>query len=85
MLHNDGDAKEAIKMLSKALEADPDNPHIEYCLAAAHAKIGDGGASAKHLRVAIEADPLAKIHARADEDFAPVRHTAEMGALLSES
>ncbi len=85
MLHNDGDSREAIKMLSKALEAEPENAHIEYCLAAAHAKIGDGSATAKHLRQAIEADPLSKIHARADEDFAPVRHTAEVLALLSES
>jgi Tfp pilus assembly protein PilF len=85
MLHNDGDSKEAIKMLGKALEADPSNAHIEYCLAAAHAKIGDSAATAKHLRQAIQADPLSRIHARADDDFAPVRHTAEVGALLSES
>ena len=84
MLHNDGDSREAIKMLSKALEADPDNAHIEYCLAAAHAKIGDGVATAKHLKQAIQADPLSRIHARVDEDFAPVRHTAEVGALLTE-
>ena len=85
MLHNDGDSREAIKMLGKALEAEPSNSHIEYCLAAAHAKIGDGAATAKHLRQAIQADPLSRIHARADDDFAPVRHTAEVGALLSES
>ena len=85
MLHNDGDSREAIKMLGKALEAEPSNSHIEYCLAAAHAKIGDGAATAKHLRQAIQADPLSRIHARADDDFAPVRHTAEVGALLSDS
>jgi tetratricopeptide (TPR) repeat protein len=85
MLHNDGDSREAIKMLGKALEAEPSNSHIEYCLAAAHAKIGDGAATAKHLRQAIQADPLSRIHARADDDFAPVRHTAEVSALLSES
>jgi Flp pilus assembly protein TadD len=85
MLHNDGDSREAIKMLGKALEADPSNAHIEYCLAAAHAKIGDGAATAKHLRQAIQADPLSRMHARADDDFAPVRHTAEVVALLSES
>jgi tetratricopeptide (TPR) repeat protein len=85
MLHNDGDSREAIKMLSKALESDPRNAHIEYCLAAAHAKIGDGAATAKHLKEAIESDPLSRIHARADEDFAPVRHVAEVSALLSET
>jgi tetratricopeptide (TPR) repeat protein len=85
MLHNDGDSKEAIKMLGKALEADPSNAHIEYCLAAAHAKIGDGAATARHLRQAIQADPLSRMHARADDDFAPVRHTSEVVALLSES
>jgi tetratricopeptide (TPR) repeat protein len=84
MLHNDGDSKEAIKVLSRALEAEPENPYIEYCLAAAHAKIGDGVETAKHLRQAIEADPLSRIQARVDEDFAPVRHTAEVSALLSE-
>jgi len=85
MMHNDGDSREAIKMLGKALEAEPSNSHIEYCLAAAHAKIGDGAATAKHLRQAIQADPLSRIHARADDDFAPVRHTAEVVALLTES
>jgi tetratricopeptide (TPR) repeat protein len=85
MLHNDGDSREAIKMLGKALEADPSNPYIEYCLAAAHAKIGDGAATAKHLRQAIQADPLSRMQARADDDFAPVRHTTEVSALLSES
>jgi tetratricopeptide (TPR) repeat protein len=85
MLHNDGDSREAIKMLGKALEADPSNAYIEYCLAAAHAKIGDGAATAKHLRQAIQADPLSRMQARADDDFAPVRHTTEVSALLSES
>jgi tetratricopeptide (TPR) repeat protein len=85
MLHNDGDSREAIKMLGKALEADPSNSHIEYCLAAAHAKIGDGTATARHLRQAIQADPLSRIHARADDDFAPVRHTSEVVALLTET
>ena len=84
MLHNDGESREAIKMLGKALEAEPSNSHIEYCLAAAHAKIGDGAATAKHLRQAIQADPLSRMYARADDDFAPVRHTTEVVALLSE-
>ncbi|MGH9335361.1 MAG: tetratricopeptide repeat protein, partial [Vicinamibacteria bacterium] len=84
MLHNDGDAQQAIRMLSRALESDPTNAHIEYCLAAAHAKIGDGAATAKHLRQAIQADPLSRIHARMDEDFAPVRYQSEISALLSE-
>lgn len=83
MLLNEGDSEQAVRVLSKALEMDPENPHIEYCLAAAHAKEGDAAETARHLRVAIQGDPLNRIHAKADVDFAPVRDQSEVASLLS--
>lgn len=85
MLHNEGDSQQAIKMFSKALEQDPANPHIAYCLAAAHARLGDAASTAKHLREAIQADRTSRVQALSDEDFARVRDESEVAALLAEA
>jgi tetratricopeptide (TPR) repeat protein len=83
MLLNEGDAAQAIKVLTKALEADPSNPHIAYCLAAAHGRAGEAAESARLLKQAIEADPTSRFHARVDDDFAPVKNRSEIVALLA--
>jgi tetratricopeptide (TPR) repeat protein len=85
MLHNEGDSQQAIKLFSKALEQDPANPHIAYCLAAAHARLGDAASTAKHLREAIQADRTSRVQAIADEDFARVRDQSEVASLLAEA
>jgi len=82
---NEGDPTQAIKHLSKALDAAPKNPQAAYCLAAAHAICGDASASAKNLKLAIGADPSARVQAQNDEDFASVRSSSEIASLLAEA
>lgn len=85
MLLNDGDTVQAIKVLTKALEAEPSSPHIEYCLAAAYGRAGEAAESAKHLKQAIAADPTSRFHAQTDDDFAPVKNRSEIATLLSQA
>jgi tetratricopeptide (TPR) repeat protein len=85
ILHNSGDSQQAIKVLAKALEAEPSNPHIEYCLAAAHARAGEPAEAAKHLRLAIQADRTVRVHALVDDDFRGVRDRSEVASLLSDA
>lgn len=85
LLHNAGDSQQAIKVLSKALEMEPSNPYIAYCLAAAHARAGEASEAAKHLKQAIQADSTSRIHALADEDFASIRDRSELAAVLAEA
>jgi len=82
---NEGDAGQAIKHLSKALELEPKSAHVQYCLAAAHGLSGDAPSSAKLLKQAISSDPTNRVHAKTDEDFARVRDAAEVAALLVEA
>lgn len=85
MYLNDGDAQQAIKHLSKALEIEPKSTYIQYCLAAAHALTGDAPTTAKYLKQAITADETSRIHALSDEDFASVRNSPEVAPLLAEA
>ncbi len=85
MLLNEGDTAQAIKVLGKALEAEPSNPHIEYCLAAAYGRAGEAADSARHLKLAIAADPTSRFHAQTDDDFAPVKNRSEITALLTQA
>lgn len=82
---NDGDHATAIKQLTKALELEPKNAHVQYCLAAAHALGGDAPATAKLLKQAIGSDPSARVHARVDEDFSRVWDSDEVAVLLTEA
>ena len=82
---NEGEAAQAVKHLSKALDLEPKSAHIHYCLAAAHARSGDASTTAKHLKQAISADPSSRFHAKTDDDFAGVRDTTEVSALLVEA
>ena len=80
---NAGNLQEAIKCFTKGLEQLPDDPHIQYCLGAAHARAGDAGEAAKHLRLAIQRDPTTRIHVKNDRDFASVLQSDEIVAALS--
>ena len=82
---NEGDAAQAVKHLSKALDLEPKSAHIHYCLAAAHALSGDASTTARHLKQAISADPTSRFHAKTDDDFVSVRDAAEVAALLVEA
>lgn len=80
---NAKNSKEAIKAFTKALEEHPDQAHVNYCLAAAHAVSGDSAEAARHLKSAIASDPTVRIRAKSDQDFASVRESDEVAALLS--
>lgn len=82
---NEGDASQAIKHLSKALDLEPKNPHIQYCLASAHALSGDAASTAKFLKQAIHEDPTVRVHVKNDADFANVRDSSEVASLLAEA
>jgi len=76
------DLAQGVKYLTKATELEPANAHFHYCLAAAHAAMGEAPQSAKHLKQAISGDPSTRVHARTDEDFASVRNSEEVAPLL---
>ncbi len=83
MRHNEGDYPQAIKYLAKALEQEPKNDYIHYYLAAALARSGDAQATARHLKQAASSDPVSLVQAKADADFAAVRSSPEVEAVLS--
>jgi len=59
----------AVEHLSKALRSGPNQDHIRYALAAAHALLGNVEAALEHLRVAVELRPANRLLAGEDEDF----------------
>jgi tetratricopeptide (TPR) repeat protein len=59
----------AIEQLSKADKMRPNQDHIYYALAAAHALQGNRQAALDHLETAITLRNENRIHARRDEDF----------------
>ncbi len=62
----------AVENLTKALKAGPDQEHVRYALAAAHALQGNSDAALEHLAVAIELRPANRHLAATDEDFQPL-------------
>ena len=82
---NSGDPEQAIKQLSKAEDLDPENSHVQYCLAAAYAVSGDAAETENHLQKAIAKDPSSLIAAKLDDDFDSVRDSEGIAALLVEA
>lgn len=82
---NQGDPSQAVKHLTKALDLEPKNAHILYCLAAAHAISGDASSTAKLLKQAISEDPAVRVQVKNDTDFARVRESSEVAPLLAEA
>jgi tetratricopeptide (TPR) repeat protein len=60
---------QAVEHLSKADKLAPNQEHIRYVLAAAHALQGNTNAALEHLSAAISLRPGNRIRARRDEDF----------------
>jgi hypothetical protein len=56
-----------------------------YNLACVYARIGDEALAARHLNQAIEREPQARLWARTDADFTPVRTTPAFQKLLGAS
>jgi tetratricopeptide (TPR) repeat protein len=61
---------EAIEHLGRADKLAPNQEHIRYALATAHALEGNAGAALEHLKSAITLRPANRIQARHDEDLA---------------
>jgi tetratricopeptide (TPR) repeat protein len=59
----------AVEHLSKANKLKPNQDHIRYALAAAHARQGNADAAIAHLEPAVSLRPENRIQARHDEDF----------------
>jgi len=59
----------AVEQLSKADKLKPNQDHIRYALAAAHARQGNTEAAIEHLGAAVSLRPQNRIQARYDEDF----------------
>jgi tetratricopeptide (TPR) repeat protein len=83
--HNRGDYDRAIKYLTKALEMEPGNDHVHYCLAAAYSCHGDREDAKRHLKQAVSADQYNRVLAKADADFAVLRDEADVSQLLTPS
>jgi tetratricopeptide (TPR) repeat protein len=66
---NAGDFEPAVEHLSRANKLKPNQDHIRYALAAAHARQGNADAGIEHLQAAVSLRPLNRIQARHDEDF----------------
>lgn len=83
VLLNRGEYSEALKAFHQAAEIHPRNEHVQYCLAAANARVGDFGAAVKALRSAIHANPSNRTQARTDPDFEALRGREDFEELLS--
>ena len=83
-LHNKGDYHGAVTSLEKAVEMDPKNDHVHYCLAASYARIGDARGATRHLKRAIGADPYNRVLAISDTDFDSLRNEPTLVQILAE-
>lgn len=66
---NARDLERAIESLNRADRLGPNQDHVRYALAAAHALLRNVDAALEHLKAAIELRPANRFLARKDEDF----------------
>jgi Flp pilus assembly protein TadD len=85
VLLNRGEYAEAVKAFHNAAEIHPRNEHVQYCLAAANARVGDLSGAVKALRSAIHANPANRAQARSDPDFETLRGREDFEELLGHS
>ena len=85
VLLNRGEYAEAVKAFHNAAEIHPRNEHVQYCLAAAHARAGDPHGAVKALRSAIHTNPANRAQARLDPDFETLRGREDFEELLGHS
>jgi len=72
----------AVEHLSKANKLKPNQDHIRYALAAAHARQGNTDAAIEHLGAAVTLRPENRIQARHDEDFQRLASDSRFRRLL---
>ena len=68
-LLNEGDFKEALRHLEKAVEHDPKDPHAHIGVASARMGSGDQDGALEALRKACAVDPNARVWVQAMSDF----------------
>jgi Tetratricopeptide repeat len=66
---NTGDVEQARQLFEKALRLKPDEPHILYSLAAAHAKMGSHDVALGYLDDLVQMHPRFRTQAMNDSDF----------------
>ena len=81
---NRREVDEALALLKGAASSHPDDDHLQYMLALAHALRSDAAASATHLERAIELNPYNRVQARQEPDFDAVRDDEPIQILLAE-
>ena len=72
-LLNDGDAKEAVRHLERAIEHEPKDAGVRLTLAAARLQAGDREGALSTLREAVSLDGASRYRARVLADFAELQ------------
>lgn len=79
---NLGDFSQAKTFFEKALRLKPDEPHLLYSLAAAHAQTGSLDQALDYLRRTIQLQPRYRTQALNDSDFSDLRENKQFLELL---
>lgn len=79
---NLGDFSQAKNFFEKALRLKPDEPHLLYSLAAAHAQTGSMDQALDYLRRTIQLQPRYRTQALNDSDFSDLRENKQFLELL---
>lgn len=79
---NLGDFSQAKNFFEKALRLKPDEPHLLYSLAAAHAQTGSMDQALDYLRRTIQLQPRYRTQALNDSDFSGLRENKQFLELL---
>jgi len=79
---NLGDFSQAKNFFEKALRLKPDEPHLLYSLAAAHAQTGAMDQALDYLRRTIQLQPRYRTQALNDSDFSGLRENKQFLELL---
>jgi tetratricopeptide (TPR) repeat protein len=73
MKANEAEYDEAVKLLARALEANPKDEKVHYVLASTLALKGERDVALKHLKEAIDLNATNRVYALNDPDFEPLR------------
>lgn len=74
--------QEAVEHLTRADKLTPNQEHVLYALAAAHARAGSLDKALEHLQAAINLRPANRVQARHDEDLRALASDARFQRLL---
>ena len=83
-LLNDGESREAVRHLERAVEHEPKDPDVRLALAAARVQAGDVEAGLADVETAIQLDETARYRARNMSDFSPLAEDPRWERLVVE-